>query len=766
MKKVLIICLYFYLSFVPLYANNWHGKWIQAEGVNNYANTWQVFRKEFLLDEIPTDLPTRIAVDTKYWLWVNDSLIVFEGGLKRGPDPTSTYYDTLNLTPYLRKGNNVIAMLTCYYGRYGFSHNSSGCAAMLFDSYSELVDISSDSTWLAFVHPSYSQMDVSPNIRLSESNIKYIADANLGNWHSINYDKVIPKALIINDSPTTLMGNLYPRPIPLWRYSDLMVYDKVNFDVDTRIMSCKLPYCSQVTPYLKIKSSKKNYVIDIFTDQDVVGEDQCVRCQYVTDEGIQEYENYGWMSGNTIYYRIPEGVEVEEVKYRESGYDCDIVGSFNCSDEFINELWVRSARTLYINMRDNYMDCPDRERAQWWGDVVNEIQEVPYVMSQSAKYLTGKAILELVAWQRSDDVLYSPIPANAWFNELPVQSLMAVGLYGFYSHYILDGDTEFIEKIYKGVHRYLHNVWEIKPNGIINKRTGDWDWGDWGENVDIELLQICWYYLALEAELYYANMLEKHQDAKEIEDLLYLIKRNFISNYWKGNEFRSERFEGNADDRANALAVLCGFAEERMYPKILNILKNNIYASPLLELYVFRAMCKMGFVSDAIQRAKNRYALMVNNKDLTTICEHFSIVGGSINHAWGAWIPVVMAEEICGIHATSAGFKTIELRPNLGGLNYISTGFETAYGRIETLITPSSIDITIPDNTEAHIIYNNIDKKVSSGYWHFDCDNANHIVSPINKNNKIAHIYNISGQKSTDNAKGIKIIKNRKYIIR
>ena len=38
-------------------------------------------------------------------------------------------------------------------------------------------------------------------------------------------------------------------------------------------------------------------------------------------------------------------------------------------------MWEKSQRTLYITMRDTYMDCPDRERAQWWGDEVNESGE-------------------------------------------------------------------------------------------------------------------------------------------------------------------------------------------------------------------------------------------------------------------------------------------------------------------------------------------------------------------------------------------------------
>ncbi len=32
-------------------------------------------------------------------------------------------------------------------------------------------------------------------------------------------------------------------------------------------------------------------------------------------------------------------------------------------------------------MRDTYMDCPDRERAQWWGDEVNEVRRGVYSLS-------------------------------------------------------------------------------------------------------------------------------------------------------------------------------------------------------------------------------------------------------------------------------------------------------------------------------------------------------------------------------------------------
>jgi hypothetical protein len=49
------------------------------------TNTWLAYRKQFDVKEKPAEALARIAVDSKYWLWVNGKMVVFEGGLKRGP---------------------------------------------------------------------------------------------------------------------------------------------------------------------------------------------------------------------------------------------------------------------------------------------------------------------------------------------------------------------------------------------------------------------------------------------------------------------------------------------------------------------------------------------------------------------------------------------------------------------------------------------------------------------------------------------------------
>lgn len=133
--------------------------------------------------------------------------------------------------------------------------------------------------------------------------------------------------------------------------------------------------------------------INIRTDNYCGGSEYNVRAEYITRNGLQEYESYGWMNGHEVQYIIPKGVKIVSLKFRETGYNTEISGNFYCNDPFLNELWKRSARTLYITMRDNYMDCPDRERAQWWGDEVNELGEAFYALSPSSYQLASKVCM-------------------------------------------------------------------------------------------------------------------------------------------------------------------------------------------------------------------------------------------------------------------------------------------------------------------------------------------------------------------------------------
>jgi hypothetical protein len=98
----------------------------------------------------------------------------------------------------------------------------------------------------------------------------------------------------------------------------------------------------------------------------------CLRSEYITKAGVQEFETFMWISGNTVKYSIPAGITIQALQYREIGCPAELTGQFSSNDAFYTTLWQKATRTLYVSMHDDFMDCPDRERGMWWGDITNQ----------------------------------------------------------------------------------------------------------------------------------------------------------------------------------------------------------------------------------------------------------------------------------------------------------------------------------------------------------------------------------------------------------
>jgi hypothetical protein len=681
------------------------------------ANTWTCYRRTFTLDAVPTSAPAKIAADSRYWLWVNGKLIVFEGSLKRGPNRKDSYVDTVDLAPHLVPGKNTIALLAWYFGREGMSHLSSGMPGLYFDSE---VAPASDGKWKVLVHPALGMSsDPQPNWRLPEWNVRFDATKDIGAWMESAFDDSSwAEASAMGKPPRAPWGELVDRPIPLFRFSELRDYRTVT--PGEKVTVGKLPYDAQVTPYLKI-DAPAGLVIDMRTDSYMTGGEACVRSEYVTKAGVQEFESPAWMSGHEVRYTVPPGVKVIALKYRESGYDCDIAGSFECDDPFFNTLWKKSARTLYVNMRDTYYDCPDRERAQWWGDIVIDTSETYYSLDRRADKLIAKGLKELMAWQRPDGTLFAPIPAGNWNQELPAQMLQACGTYGTWNYYLNTGDVETIKAIYPAVKRYLA-VWKLGEDGLVVHRKGEWDWLDWGQNIDVPPLDNAWYYLALQSARDMAKLIGENNDIAGYEQQMQSIRDHYDAAFWRGKEYRSRDYKGDTDDRANAMAYLSGLAGLRHHDDICHVLSHHHNASPGMEKYILEAQCRMGQPGAAQARIKKRYKTMVESP-LTTLWEFWDL-SGSYNHPWAGGVLTVLSQYIAGITPTAPAWERFEIQPRLGDLKSIDATVPTTKGPIRVSIRRDEKKITLkldaPPGTSGRVFLGDKTFKAAEGASEFE----------------------------------------------
>lgn len=704
----------------------WKADWIGLSS-ESQPNSWYCFRKEIEINESPKTAIANIACDSKYWLWINDEMVVFEGQLKRGPTPKNTYYDEIDLSSNLKKGKNTIAVLVWYWGKHGFSHNNSGKAGLIFDADIDAKNVISDSSWKVKVHPAYGSTDKPhPNMRLPEANIKFDAQKDIPGWFMSDFDDSLwSQAKEVGKPPVAPWNHLETRPVLQWKNTGIIDYEKVavkdNGDTTKTIIGT-LPYNCHVTPYLKI-NAKAGRRIKIQTDNYLGGGSPNVRAEYITKDGVQEYESFGWMNGHDVRYTMPEDVEVLEVKYRQTGYNADFEGSFHCDDEKLNLLWERSRCTLYVTMRDNYMDCPDRERAQWWGDMVNEMGEAFYVFdAKKGPMLARKGIYELARWQRKDKTIFSPIPTGitqdpskswqvngCWNSELPRQMLASVGWYGFWTYYWYTGDKQTIVDVYPHVRDYL-SLWKLGDDGLIIHRKGQWDWTDWGDHKDVGVLENAWVYLAMKAAVEMAKLTGNEADIVDYQAKMDSIKANFNKTFWRGDKYRSPDYYGETDDRSQAMAVVAGFAKPQYYPVIKKILLVQEHASPYMEKYVLESLYLMDAPQQAIDRMKKRWAEQLNSP-ITTLWEGWGIGGkgyggGTYNHAWSGGPLTVLSQYGAGVAPTMPGFKEFKVLPQMGDLKQIKSVIPIQYGNIELELdneTTFQMNVTVPGGTTATV---------------------------------------------------------------
>lgn len=707
MRRIItLLCLYYSVVFSAL-AYEWKASWIGTNMCQNQPNTWLNFKKSFQLSDVPDIVVARIAVDSKYWLWINDELVVFEGGLKRGPNPQDTYYDEVDISSYLKRGDNTISILVWYFGKHGFSHKSSGKAGLFFDCQASGLEILSDNSWKCIVNEAYQTCESpEPNYRLPESDILYDARKDMGEWYKQGVHLDCDYASVLQKAGGLPWNKLVKRPIPLWKFSKLKNYEKVYKNKDSLI--CVLPYNAQVTPYFKIKAKNGDKLI-MATDNYFYynGATENIRAEYIAKSGIQEYESLGWMNGHRVYYIIPDGVEVLEVKYRESGYNCELVGNFYSSDSLLNRLWQKSLRTLYVTMRDSYMDCPERERAQWAGDAVNESGETYYALSTSSHALTKKWLRELADWQKDDGIIFSPVPAGNWDVELPGQILAAIGYYGAWNYYLHTGDKETLGYVYPSYKRYL-DLWKENDDNIVNIRQVGWLWGDWGDNRDMYLLINAWYYLALKGVCLSAEALGYTNDVATMKQRMNIFKQAFNRIFWNGKSYRSFDYRGETDDRGQALAVVSGLADSDKYEAILDVFKSEQHASPYMEKYVFEAMMMMGYVDEALNRHTERMRTMVEDTYFSTLFEHWNIGvsgydSGSVNHAWSGGGLTVLSEYLCGIAPLSPGYETISILPRPGKIHQAKANISSIKGNISCSFVQSIHDLDMKIQTPSGI---------------------------------------------------------------
>jgi hypothetical protein len=180
--------------------------------------------------------------------------------------------------------------------------------------------------------------------------------------------------------------------------------------------------------------------------------------------------------------------------------------------------------------------------------------------------------------------------------------------------------------------------------------------------------------------------------------------------------------------QTNAMAVLSGVAGPERYDAIWkNVLSQvghtkygGLIISPYYNYYVISAMAKMGHRKEALDWIRAYWGGMID-EGATSFWEaydpswykedfHSSLQSDnrsgyfvSLAHGWSSGPTAWLMEEVLGIHATGAGFSTVDIRPDLMGLKFARGAEPTPQGLLKVDVKPGVIVVDVPEGVVARV---------------------------------------------------------------
>ncbi|TBL79020.1 family 78 glycoside hydrolase catalytic domain [Paenibacillus thalictri] len=487
-------------------------------------------------------------------------------------------------------------------------------------------------------------------------------------------------------------------------------------------------------------------------------------------EGEETFEPLFSFQG--FRYVLVEGVSEDKLEGRFVGCvahsDLEPAGSFETSDELLNQLW----RNILWGQKGNFLDvptdCPQRdERLGWTGDAQVFIRTSTFLMDV-APFFT-KWLRDLAADQLKNGgvpFVIPFIPFNDQFTE--DDSNHSSSAWGDaavicpWTMYEVYGDVRLLKQQYPSMKAWVEYIHSRGDNEFLwntGFHFGDWlaldgKDGSYIGQTPTDLIATAFYAHCADLLSRSAEALGYSDDAAAYREL----HRNVVENFRK--EFVSPNGRVIAPTQtAYVLALMFDLLEERHRERAAGILASLIekndcklttgfvgtpYLCPVLTRYGYNDLA----YKLVLQKEYPSWLYSVT-QGATTIWEHWDGIKpdgsfwsdnmNSYNHyAYGS-VGEWLYRSAAGIDTLDGqpGYKRFRIAPQFGEqLNYVRASYESIYGTIRSSWEKNSdgsidVEITVPANTEAVVVLpGHANQTVGSGTYRFECklEDGNRLV--------------------------------------
>jgi hypothetical protein len=462
-------------------------------------------------------------------------------------------------------------------------------------------------------------------------------------------------------------------------------------------------------------------------DEGLVNPDRCgvhYADRYICRPGKQRFRTFEKRAFRYLQMDIRdqgEALRLGPVSLISSGYPVERRGSFSCSDPLLTRIWETSAETLRLTMEDAYIDCPWRERGQWWGDALIQARTNYYAFGDTALIRRG---LRLIAQSQSADGLTRGVSPTDWPDAvLPTYTLLWVISLGEYFEYT--GDRELVASLLPAVSGALS--WFERFRGVhdLLRDVPGWLFVDWadvptsGESTAVNAL----YHGALTTAAALERLAGSPAAGDAYSAKAETLRARMREFFWDdtSGSFRdawSPADSGNgAGEHANCWSVVFGGCSRGETDRVAVALFVNGQvrvrsATPYFSAFVLETMARGGMHEKALNEIRTRWGAMLA-WGATTWWEYWE-PRGSLCHGWSTAPGSFLPAEILGVKPGAPGWESIVIEPHPAGLVWAKGEVPTPRGEIDVaweagdafvlrLVVPAPCEVILPADRDEEV---------------------------------------------------------------
>ena len=706
-------------KYVDLSRMNWRGTWIWRQEEDNPRFSICYFRRCFEIDT--TDgvaFTAHVSADSRYRLYINGTLA------GRGPcrgDLEHYHFETYDLSPLLRRGQNVIAVQVMAYSAFGpvaEMHAPEGALAfngqiLWPDGRSMLLD--SDDQWRCLPDAAYSRQRYNGRDYYCVNPVE-IVDGNRfpWGWNEIDHDDstwqparqmTIPFSRSSNGHPRQ-RWRLAPRSIPHLPETPFSVQEvrqgPMSNDLrhlldNGRPMTVAPHQSVELTlytgklftgfPSLKLSggagATVKMYYAEALRQGDDKGRRDDINWGEVPEELWDTYlpsggENQSW---EPIHWRCAlfiklsietagQPLTLTELSFRFTSYPFRQQGRFVSDDPQLAQIWDIAWHTALCCAHEHYEDCPYYEQLQYVGDT--RLQAIISYYVAGDDRLARQALRQFDQSRMTDGITQSRYPTSI-SQVIPPFSLFHLMM--IEDHYLHYGDAEFVRELELSIHGVAR--WFLRrlgENGLLGA-TPWWNFTDWcaefPDGVPPESKQQGSTVINLQlvgALQTAARLLDVigdfyHRDQYQVAaDNIQKAVRELCWNEAEGL-FVDGPGSPNLSQHSNMWAILTDTASPAQVQRIISRLtsdKRLIKATYYFDYYLYQALYKAGDWA-ALEGVLQPWRKMVE-MGFSTFPEKPEPTRSDC-HAWSAWPMFELQRVVLGVRPTAPGWTSAQVAP-------------------------------------------------------------------------------------------------------